>query len=84
MNILKFLRKYENKIFNCLAFFILGPSLLIIALIDLMNGVGSLFKLIPIVNYNKGYEAYLTSFVFGIIGLILTIKGIIILVKRLK
>lgn len=84
MDILKFIRKYDNKILSCFAFYILGPSLLIVALIDFLNGFGSLFKLIPIVSYNKGYEAYLTSFVFAVIGLILTIKGVIILIKSLK
>jgi len=83
MGILKFIRQNENKVFEFMIYYIFGPAMLFQALFILFSKHPlSIIELISIGRYSDGFEVYLTPATVGIVGLTLTIRGIIRLFKR--
>ena len=73
---IKYFRNIEGKFFNILVYYIIGPALVLLLLYDLINEPSGLFDITRV----RGH--YQTTLIMGIIGLLLTIRGIIRLVKK--
>ncbi len=75
---LKFFRKNADDFINILAFYIIGPAILLISILSCFDNPSNLFELKIIRSHTS------ISLVSGLVGLILTIRGITLLLKKKK
>lgn len=73
---INFFRNNDGKFINVLAYYIVGPALLLIFLYKIVNNPSGVFDITPV----RG--RYETTLILGIVGLLLTAKGIVRLIKK--
>lgn len=73
---IKFFRNNEGRFSNVLVYYIVGPVLAILFLYHLASDPRSLFDLVK----TRGH--YQTMLIMGIVGLFLTAKGIVRIIRK--
>lgn len=73
---INFFRNKADKFLNILTYYIVGPALVLLLVYDLIHNPRKLFDLTHV----RGH--YQTTLIMGLVGLILTIIGLVKLAKK--
>lgn len=73
---INFLRNNAEKFISVLAYYILGPTLLLVFIYEIYLNSSGVFNIITV----RG--RYESALIWGVLGLLLTVRGIVRLLKK--